>query len=200
MKVLHSPSRREVLRGLSLALPLLPLARLEASGGGSSLTLVGPSEPGTRLSVAGTVVRPDGSPAAGIRLSVYHTDADGYYTRPVSDPRRARIRGSVVTDAQGRYAIHTIQPGFYPDRRQYAHIHVHVDGAGYPQHWIDSFLFEGDPYLGETEAARSRAAAPYGYVMALHRDASGVVQARRDIRLDPQLAERNRLVDGWYRQ
>src|SRR5262245_7055154 len=112
MKVLQSPSRREVLRGLTLALPLLPLARLQASTDASSLTLVGPDEPGTRLSVTGTIVKPDGSPAPGIRLSVYHTDAEGYYTRPVSDPRRARIRGSLVTDAQGRYAIHTIKPGF----------------------------------------------------------------------------------------
>lgn len=199
MKVRHSPSRREVLRGLSLALPLLPLTRLEASGDASSLTLVAPDEPGKRLDVSGTIVGPDGSPAAGVKLRVYHTDTEGYYTRPVSDPRRARIRGSVVTDAQGRYAIHTIKPGFYPDSRQYAHIHVHVLAAGYPDHWIESFLFEGDPYLGEREAAASRAAAPYGYVMALHADARGVIQARRDIRLDPQVAERNRLVDGWYR-
>jgi hypothetical protein len=31
------------------------------------------------------------------------------------------------------------------------------------------------------------------------KDAGGVIVCRRDIRLDPATAERNRLVDGWYR-
>ena len=139
---------------------------------------------------------PDGAPASGIRLSVYHTDAEGYYTRPVSDPRRARIRGSVMTSSEGQYSFATIQPGRYPNFKQSAHIHVHVSGPGYPDHWIDSFLFEGDPYLGEHDRAVS---GPYRHVMTLTRDAQGVWQGRRDIRLDAALAERNRLVDGWYR-
>jgi protocatechuate 3,4-dioxygenase beta subunit len=188
--------RRRFLRDLAIAVPLFPAARLEAASW--EATLVGPQEPGQRLAVAGRVIRPDGAPASGVRLSVYHTDAEGYYARPVSDPRRARIRGSVVTGDDGRYAFHTIQPGRYPDFRAAAHIHVHVEGAGHPEHWIESFLFEGDPHLSPRELA-GREAGSFSHVMALRRDAQGVLQARRDIRLDPALAERNRLVDGWYR-
>jgi hypothetical protein len=50
-----------------------------------------------------------------VRLFVYQTDADGYYTRPRSNPRQARLRGSVTTDARGAYRIDTIHPGSYPD-------------------------------------------------------------------------------------
>jgi hypothetical protein len=70
---------------------------------------------------------------------------------------------------------------------------------GYPDHWIDSFLFEGDPYVRADELAKSKAAGRYANMMAMQRE-RGVILCRRDIRLDAALAERNRLVDGWYRQ
>jgi protocatechuate 3,4-dioxygenase beta subunit len=188
-------ARRKFLRDLAIAIPLLPVARLEA--GTWRASLVGDDEPGERLHVSGSVVGPDGKPASGVRLNVYHTDAEGYYTRPVSDPRRARIRGSIGTSTDGQYLFRTILPGHYPQSRIPKHIHVHVLAAGYPEHWIESFHFEGDPYLA---AKDWEVTGPFRHVMAMKRDADGVWQSRRDIRLDPALAERNRLVDGWYRQ
>jgi hypothetical protein len=35
--------------------------------------------------------------------------------------------------------------------------------------------------------------------MAVAKDGRGAVQCRRDIRLDAGVAERNHLVNGWYR-
>jgi protocatechuate 3,4-dioxygenase beta subunit len=206
MATTAATQRRTFLRQLLIAVPLMPSFEGLGEGSGQDrlssgwqTELVGADEPGERLVVSGQVLRQEGSAAPGVRLSVYHTDADGYYTRPVSDPRRARIHGSVLTDRDGRYAFHTIKPGHYPGYEQPAHIHVHVEADGLPEHWIDSFLFEGDPYLRADEGKRSRQAGRFGHVMAVAKDGRGAVQCRRDIRLDAGVAERNHLVNGWYR-
>ncbi len=59
-------------------------------------SLVPPTERGRRLIVRGRVFGPDGcTPAAGVRLFVYHTDAEGHYSQPQDDPRLARIKGEI---------------------------------------------------------------------------------------------------------
>lgn len=198
---MQESSRRQFLYRLSTAIGLVPALRVKGAllGVRSSAELVDGTEPGQRLVVSGTLFGPEGKPLPEARLRVYHTDAEGYYSRPVSDPRRARISGSVVSDAGGRYELRSILPGHYPGREAERHIHVHLLAEGHPEHWIDSFLFEGDPYVRAGELARSQAAGRFGHVMAIQRDGD-VLRCRRDIRLDPTLAERNRLVNGWYRQ
>src|SRR5687767_12438656 len=107
-------SRRQFTLGLC-ALPLLLRARGPAHAGGDwcrAVPVAGAGEPGVPLLLIGTVFAADGrTPLAGYRLHVYHTDADGLYSKPDNDARRARLRGVVVTDAQGRYALRTILPG-----------------------------------------------------------------------------------------
>jgi protocatechuate 3,4-dioxygenase beta subunit len=201
---MHQFSRRAfigTLPGLALALPELGSAA-EASVPASYRVTVPPiGEPGQSLIVTGTIVGTDGkSPLANMRLSVYHTDADGYYSRPVDNPRSARLRGSLVTDASGRYEIHTIWPGHYPGGGNPRHIHVHLAGPDVPEHWIDSFLFAGDTYLGSTDSRRSELAGTrFAHVMPMTRGNDGIIRCARDIRLDRSVADRNRLVDGWYR-
>jgi protocatechuate 3,4-dioxygenase beta subunit len=188
-------------------LPALAVAwpELHASGFAvvdtGRLTIAPASEPGQRLLVTGTIVGTDGkTPLANMRLSVYHTDDAGYYSRPVDDSRNARLRGSLVTDASGRYEIRTIWPGHYPGGGNPRHIHVHLAGPDTPEHWIDSFLFEGDKYLRSVEVERSAAAGkPFAHVMSMTRGEDGLIRCARDIRLDREIAERNRLVNGWYR-
>jgi protocatechuate 3,4-dioxygenase beta subunit len=199
-------SRRQFvgsLPALAVALPELVAAAPApaAASLGSSLTIPPANEPGQPLIVSGTIVGADGkTPLSSMKLSVYHTDAEGYYTRPISNPRNARLRGSLVTDASGRYEIRTIWPGHYPGTRNPRHIHVHLSGPDLPEHWIDSFLFEGDPYESSGEATRSRElGSRFAFVMPMTKGADGVILCSRDIRLDPATAERNRLVDGWYR-
>ncbi|MGH9330707.1 MAG: hypothetical protein ACRD09_09705 [Vicinamibacterales bacterium] len=188
-------------------LPALAVAWPEVSSvaargfGRWRMTVAPPGEPGQPLVVTGTIVGTDGrTPLANMRLSVYHTDADGYYTRPVSNPRNARLRGSLVTDASGRYEIRTIWPGHYPGTRNPRHIHVHLAGLTAPEHWIDSFLFDGDPFHGADDLGRSRElGSRFAFVMPMTRGGDGVIRCARDIRLDLATADRNRLVDGWYR-
>ena len=157
-------------------------------------------EPGARLSMSGTVYDADGKPAPGVKVFLYHTDAEGYYSRPVSDPRRARLRGTVWSDAQGRYAFDTIKPGHYAGTSQPPplHIHVHLGPPQLPEHWVESFYFEGDSRLQPDDVARARGLERFSNVIALKPNASGVLQGVRDFRLDPALAVRNRLADGWY--
>ena len=158
-------------------------------------------EPGTRLLMSGVIHGADGKPAPGVKMFVYHTDAEGYYSRPVSDPRRARLRGTVWTDAQGRYAFDTIKPGHYAGMSQPPpmHIHVHLEPPQLPEHWVDSFHFEGDAQLQSDLVARTRELERFSSVVALKPGESGVLQGVRDFRIDPALAVRNQIENGWYR-
>jgi protocatechuate 3,4-dioxygenase beta subunit len=198
---MHDISRRHFVASLPALAIALPDALSAAPDARSTLTIAGAAEPGQRLIVTGTIVGTDGrTPLPNMRLSVYHTDNDGYYSRPVDDSRNARLRGALVTDASGRYEIRTIWPGHYPGGGNPRHIHVHLAGTDVPEHWIDSFLFEGDKFLGAAEARRSGSVGTqFAYVMSMARGEDGVIRCTRDIRLDREVAERNRLVNGWYR-
>lgn len=136
------------------------------------------SEPGERLEVRGVVYQPDGvTPAAGVILYLYHTNARGAYPRGGNETGNGRrhgyLRGWVRTDDRGRYGIRTIQPGSYPEGGEAAHIHITVqEPDGSPEYWVDSFLFAGDPYLEEDEG---------GHVLAPEEGSDGVWRARQDI-------------------
>ena len=166
----------------------------------SRLELAGRREPGERLTVTGTVYAPDGrTTLAGVRLFVYHTDATGRYAQPKDDPRNARIHGWVRTDSLGRYELRTIKPGHYPNWRQASHIHVHVYARDWPEHWIPSYLFHGDPYLDQQALDDDQRLGKFGFILHSRRTPSGVIECACDIRLDRAVAERNRLINGWYR-
>jgi len=201
----HRFSRRDFL-GQCVSVPLASLAPSIVFGRSelpSRVSLVEDTEPGEPLTITGTVYRPDSrTPAPGIRLDVYHTDFEGYYSRPVNNPRQARIRGSICTDSNGRYEIRTIHPGHYTGQAAppSAHIHVHVSGSSVPHHWIDSFLFENDPFLRADDLARGRELGAFTHVMRIARDGGGRRAGVRNIRLDETLFERNRLLNGWYKQ
>ncbi len=183
--------RREFLFALSAAGVLARTTDASAA----STTLVGPNEPGSRLIVRGRVFGADGrTPVAGVRLFVYHTDAQGHYSQPVDNPRTARIRGTLVSAADGSYEISTIKPAPYPVLRPASHIHVHLQPPGAPNHGIDSFLFEGDPYLTSAQTQQNAGLGRFSAVMRETADARGVILCERDIRIDPALFERNRLV------
>ena len=95
----------------------------------SVATLSDPKEPGEPLLVTGRVFAADGTtPAAGVVLFVYHTDAKGHYNRwPGSAPR---LKGWMKTGPDGRYEYRTIRPGAYPGGRTAAHVHTQMWGAG----------------------------------------------------------------------
>jgi protocatechuate 3,4-dioxygenase, beta subunit len=186
------------------ALPLLeaPAGRLRQSRRWR-IDVVGPKEPGMRIVVAGTIFQPDGrAPAPNVKLFLYQTDAAGWYTRPVNNPRQARLHATLWTDGNGRYEFQTVEPAHYADVNPppAKHIHVHMEPPGLPDHWVDSYKFAGDPQLTADDIKGNSSLGTYSAIVTVRPRQDGSLFARRDFRTDPELAERNRLVNGWYRQ
>lgn len=140
-------------------------------------------EPGERLEISGQVFAPDGAtPVANVIVYAYQTDATGEYR---NDPNTlvARLHGWAKTDAQGRYAFHTIKPAPYPGRSIAAHVHIHVWGAGYPLQWTPELLFAGDPFLKPDQMAASKALGKFANVQPLQAAADGSVSCVFNIRI-----------------
>jgi protocatechuate 3,4-dioxygenase beta subunit len=144
--------------------------------------IAGPDEPGERLVITGTVYRKDGrTPAPGVVIYAYHTNAEGIYPTRGDETGNARrhgyLRGWVKTDGQGRYRFSTIRPGSYPSRMSAAHIHMTVREPGREEVSIKETLFEGDPLLNERERE-------HGVAIKLARGQDGVWTGVRDIVLE----------------
>ena len=143
-------------------------------------------EPGEPLVISGTIYQPDGrTPAAGVTLYVFHTDAKGVYSPDQEEgkPPRPRLQGWVRTGADGRYEFRTIRPGSYPGGDTPAHIHAGVSGRGV-RYWINDYWFADDPLI--TPKQRKRVDGPEGsgkVIVTLRRDDKGVWRGTRDITL-----------------
>lgn len=113
-------------------------------------TLPGFAEAEQKLKVTGTIYLSDGkTPAQGVILYIYHTNAKGIYPTSGDETGWARrhgyLRGWIKTNAGGKYTFYTQKPGSYS--RNPAHIHpiiLEPDGKYY---YIAEYLFEGDPNL-----------------------------------------------------
>jgi protocatechuate 3,4-dioxygenase, beta subunit len=154
----------------------------------SSATVAPPDEPGGRLVLTGRVLRRDGrTPASGIVLYAWHTNAQGRYAAVPGATGLARdhgrLRGWVRTDAKGRYRLETIRPGPYPGEAMAAHIHIVVKQPAHPEYWIDDVVFTDDSLVTAEYRARATNRGGSGIVTPV-RDASGVWQVQRDIRLE----------------
>jgi protocatechuate 3,4-dioxygenase beta subunit len=120
-----------------------------------TLVLVDNDEPGTRLTLTGTVIDRSGRPVPDAELHVYQTDASGRYThdRAMDEPH-ARLAGWVLTDDLGRFEIHTIRPGGYQktvklgdrERKIPAHIHIDVSAQGFRSRKLQAVSAD-DPLL-----------------------------------------------------
>jgi protocatechuate 3,4-dioxygenase beta subunit len=154
----------------------------------SSTTIPAPGEPGERLVLTGRVLLPDGrTPAAGVVVYAYHTNAQGVYpTRGDErgwDRRHGYLRGWVKTNAEGGYRFETIRPAPYPGRRDPAHIHMVVKEPERREYWIDEVVFEGDSLVTDRYRAAQGNRGGSG-ILRLARDASGAWVGRRDIILE----------------
>jgi protocatechuate 3,4-dioxygenase beta subunit len=151
----------------------------------SHIKIVSDQEPGEPLIVSGTIYSPDGKqPLPGINLYIYQTDATGRYTTSGGDNRNTRIHGVMRTDAQGRYEFRTIKPGSYPNSRNPAHIHAYVSGPGYPEYWIDEYLFADDPFVKDEDKQKSAGLGNFAPVLKVTRGSDGVLRAVRDIKIE----------------
>ena len=149
----------------------------------SSATLTPPGEPGEPMEISGTVYESDGkTPAAGVVLFVYHTDATGHYD-PQDDPFAPRIRGWIQTDRSGHYRFRSIRPAPYPNHSEPAHIHVHVWSNTMPEHFLPEFWFAGDPLIKPADIALHRTEGTFSPIVTLTRGRDGVWHGVRDFRL-----------------
>lgn len=119
-------------------------------------TLPGFNDSETKLKVTGTIYEKDGkTPAKDVILYIYHTDQHGIYASKGNETGWGKhhgfIRGWVKTDQNGKYAFYTIKPGVYPDRTVAAHIHPTILEPNGQYYWLDSYLFEGDSLITNSE-------------------------------------------------
>lgn len=143
-------------------------------------------EPGEPLVISGTVFKEDGkTPAQGILIYAYHTNAQGYYKTKPEEHAHGRLRGWMKTDASGRYEFRTIKPAPYPNQRtDPAHIHLTISGENLPEYWIDSIWFEGDPLITE-ETRRKHLTGRGGFnpIVKLEKDASNIWRGTFNIKI-----------------
>ncbi len=144
------------------------------------------SEPGEPMEISGIIYQRDGrTPAGGVILYVYHTDARGYYSPAPETPERARrhghLRGWVKTNERGQYRFTSIRPAPYPDAQDPAHIHPIIKEPDKNEYWIDEYIFEDDPRLTERERSRRENRGGSGIIRLTKTE--GVWKGRRDITL-----------------
>jgi protocatechuate 3,4-dioxygenase beta subunit len=131
-------------------------------------------EPGEPLVVDGQVFAPNGrSPAPGVTVYAYNTDAQGYYGANHTE-YPPRLYGWMKSDSAGRFQLQTIRPGHYPGMHVASHIHFILWGGGYPVQWVNELRFTGDPYLTPEAIKEDEAKGDFQAIQRLIRAFDGV--------------------------
>jgi protocatechuate 3,4-dioxygenase, beta subunit len=138
-------------------------------------TLPGFLEAETKLKITGVIYKPDGiTPAEGVILYVYQTNAEGVYPTHGDEKNWSRrhgyIRGWTKTDHAGRYTLYTLKPGTYPSRTDAAHIHPVILEPNGKYYWVDEYLFDDDPLLTSGQLSAEAPAGGTSGVMKLRRE------------------------------
>ncbi len=118
-------------------------------------------ERGTPLLFRGHVTGVDGAPLAGAKVVMWHADVEGFYSQFAPGLPEWNLRGAVLTDEQGGFEIHTIQPAPYQiptdgscgkliaaagwHAWRPAHLHLKVSAPGH-QLITTQLYFPGDPH------------------------------------------------------
>lgn len=148
------------------------------------------AEPGDRLVVEGTVYQEDGvTPAEGVLVYVYHTNAAGVYPKKGDETGNAALhgylRGWMKTGSGGRYRFETIRPAPYETHGgEPAHVHYTIQAPGRTEYWLNAAWFSDDPRVTPETLAPLQRTGGFSNVMEVSRSASGVWQGRRDIILE----------------
>jgi catechol 1,2-dioxygenase len=129
---------------------------------GANICLDGKGEP---LLVRGRVLDSQGKPVPGAILDVWQTNDDGFYdVQQKGLQPDFNLRGIFTADAEGRYALRTVKPRFYPipddgpvgrmlaalgrHPNRSAHIHFIITAPGYDP--VITHIFSPDcAYLSE---------------------------------------------------
>ena len=168
----------------------------------SRATLVPEGEPGDPLVISGTVRDSGGKSVRGALVTVFHTDAKGFYSPRDAETKRmdepnSRLFAFVETGSDGRYELRTVRPGGYPyplpkltgdEALVPQHIHFSVAASGYQTfncgHQNCQLVFADDTRMTPHWQAWARELpAP---ILVLERDAAGVSRATFDVTLSPR--------------
>ena len=113
-----------------------------------TVSVAASTEPGERMEISRKIYKSDGkTPAAGIILYIYHTNAKGYYSPSDTQTmarRHGHLRGRMITNNKGQYKFTTIRPGQYPKADIPAHIHPIVKEPNKIEYYIDEYVFDDD--------------------------------------------------------
>lgn len=142
------------------------------------------TEPGEPMEITGVIYKRDGkTPAPGVILYVYHTDAKGYYSPAPDQPKASRhdghLRGWMKTNARGEYKFTSIRPAPYPTGELPAHIHPIIIEPDTNEYYIDEYWFDDDPLL--TKALRSKMELRGGSGVIHLEKSNGVWKGSRNI-------------------
>ncbi len=137
----------------------------------SNVTIITPSEPGTRITVKGHVTDKTGTPLKHALVYFYQTSDKGWYSDTAAhililegDIRHARLFGYLKTDDKGNFTIETIKPKGYPKSDLAAHIHIHFwDQQGNALNGPGELQFEDDPRM---TADRKKVSLSDGFLIA----------------------------------
>lgn len=147
--------------------------------------IAGDDEPGTRLVVSGTVYKADGkTPAPGVKIEAYHTDANGLYAPRSAPWGTIRLKGHVTTDDKGRYLFRTIRPGSYPSGDAPEHIHYKLTGPGVVGDGYHDLEFADDPRVPASRTEKERRRGKFASIVATTTDDDGVEYAEFNIKLE----------------
>ncbi|MEM9008731.1 MAG: hypothetical protein AAGE59_35125 [Cyanobacteria bacterium P01_F01_bin.86] len=132
-------------------------------------TLREPQLTGTPIVLTGQVLASDCTPIAKTLVDFWHANDQGEY-----DNSGYRLRGHQFTDAEGRYRLETIVPGFYPGRTR--HFHVRVQAPAHPG-LTTQLYFPDEPSNQDDGLFQPQ-------LLMVMQDGNGVKQARFNFVLD----------------
>ncbi|MDL9935301.1 catechol 1,2-dioxygenase [Gordonia sp. ABSL1-1] len=125
-------------------------------------------EPGTPLLFAGQTRAVDGTPLVGAKVELWHADDLGFYSQFAPGLPEWNLRGTWVTNEDGRFEIHTLRPAPYQiptdgacgqlieaagwHAWRPAHMHFKVSAPGY-ELITTQLYFPGDPHNNDDIAS-----------------------------------------------
>ena len=142
--------------------------------------LVPPGAKGKIMNLTGVVRAEDGKKTiAGVRLEAWQCDEQMKYDNTSDE---YLYRGTVLTDAAGKYSFRTIVPIPYKDGNDWrpAHIHLRVSSPHH-QDLITQVYFTGDPYIAGDVASNTASSA--SRILDITSKSNGEHEVRFDITL-----------------